>query len=97
MHCKRRKRGVEANTKAIEDLLLKYTVVRDTLRKPVFKPDMVDIYKEQKKHIRCIQDLDQVQPQVQGQEDGQVHHGKDDQVPEKKKDKQEPISLFIIT
>ena len=56
LHCRRRTRGVEKTTKSIEDLLLSYTGITDTLGVPLFKPEMVEVFNRQKNHIKCIQD-----------------------------------------
>ena len=56
-HCKRRTRGEENTTKAIEDLILSLTSATDTLGVPLFNDEIVSIWEEQKKHIKCIQDI----------------------------------------
>ena len=56
-HCRRRTRGVHEAKKCIEDLLLNYTGVTDSLGVPLFKQhEMVETFKRQEKHIACIQD-----------------------------------------
>ena len=55
-HCRRRTRGVEATTAALEELVLAYAGCTDMLGVPLFKMDMAEIYKEQRRHIQCIQD-----------------------------------------
>ena len=60
-HCKRRTRGVLETTKLIEELLLSFSSATDTLGVPLLKSEMKDIWEEQKKHIKCIQDIPFVQ------------------------------------
>lgn len=58
-HCRRRTRGVENTAKALEELILAFTGATDTLGVPLFKEgdcSMVEVYRQQKKHIPCIQD-----------------------------------------
>ena len=60
-HCRRRTRGIDSTIKSIEELILAYTGCTDTLGVPLFKEEdqsMVTVYKEQIKHIGCIQDPD---------------------------------------
>ena len=56
-HCKCRMQGEENTTKAIEDLILSLTSATDTLGVPLFNDEIVSIRDEQKKHIKCIQDI----------------------------------------
>ena len=56
LHCRRRTRGVSATIESIEDLILLYTGVTDSLGVPLWKAEMVDIWNKEKKHIPCIQD-----------------------------------------
>lgn len=55
-HCQRRTRGVQNTTQLIEALLLSLSAATDTLRMPLLKEEMKQIWSEQKKHITCIQD-----------------------------------------
>ena len=55
-HCRRRTKGVEETTRAIEQLLLSLSSATDTLGVPLLKEEMKTIWGEQKKHISCIQD-----------------------------------------
>ena len=55
-HCRRRTRGAEMTLKLIEDLLLQLSTATDSLDVPVFSVQMVTIWKEEKKHVKCIQD-----------------------------------------
>ena len=56
-HCRRRTRGEKETSSAIEDLILSLTSATDTLGVPLFNDEMVIIWKEQAKHVKCIQDL----------------------------------------
>ena len=56
-HCKRKTCGEEATIKAIEDLILSLTSATDTLGVPLFNNEIVSIWEEQKKHVKCIQDV----------------------------------------
>ena len=56
LHCRRRTRGVEVTIDAIENLILSYTGVKDLLGVPLLKQEMLDVWKEEKRHVRCIQD-----------------------------------------
>ena len=44
----------------IEDLLLQLSTATDSLGVPVFGEQMVTIWEEEKKHIKCIQDPSEV-------------------------------------
>ena len=55
-HCRRRTRGIDETTKIIEDLILSLSTATDTLGVPLLKEEMRDIWREQKRHISCIQD-----------------------------------------
>lgn len=58
-HCKRRTRGVDETTQLIKDLLDMFGSdrERDTMGKPLFNKEvMQQIWKEQLRHIACIQD-----------------------------------------
>ena len=56
-HCRRRTRSVQRTKESIEDLLLTYTGVTDSMGVPLFKRhEMVETYKRQGSHIACIQD-----------------------------------------
>ena len=55
-HCRRRTRGVVETQELIEELLLSLSSATDTLGVPLLKQEMKDIWKEQKKHVACLQD-----------------------------------------
>ena len=55
-HCKRRTRGAEETKATTEDLLLSFSSATDSLGVPLLKPEMESIWKEQQKHVKCIQD-----------------------------------------
>ena len=55
-HCRRRTRGAEETKDLIERLILSFTGTTDALGVQLFKPSMVEIWTEQKRHMHCIQD-----------------------------------------
>lgn len=55
-HCHRRTRGEEAVLHNLEELILTFSTATDTLGVPLLKQEMKQIWEEQKKHVRCIQD-----------------------------------------
>ena len=55
-HCKRKTRGANETITLIEALLLAMTHATDALGVRLFADDMMDIWKEQKKHVVCLQD-----------------------------------------
>ena len=55
-HCRRRTRGVEETRRLIEELLPSLSSATDTLGVPLLKEEMGEIWKEQRKHISCLQD-----------------------------------------
>lgn len=55
-HCRRRTRGAKEVQQLIEQLILTFTGATDSLGVPLFKPTMVDVWNEQKRHLYCIQD-----------------------------------------
>ena len=55
-HCRRKTRGVEQTISSIEALLLSLSSATDMLGILLIKPDIKDIWAEQKKHVECIQD-----------------------------------------
>lgn len=55
-HCRRRTRGVTETTELIEALVLAMTPATDVLGVRLFNDEIQDIWNEQKKHIKCIQD-----------------------------------------
>ncbi len=62
-HCRRKTRGVQETTQLIYDLLDTFQgdQGRDTLGVPLLDPDRIwQIWDSQKKHIRCIQDPEDV-------------------------------------
>ena len=60
-HCRRRTRGAEKTEELIESLLLSLSAATDTLGVPLFSEAMKDVWAEQKKHVRCLQDLPDVE------------------------------------
>ena len=56
-HCCRKTRDEQATCAAIEDLLLSLTSATDTLGVSLFKEEMTAIWTEEKKHLKCIQDV----------------------------------------
>ena len=55
-HCRRRTRGTEQTVQLIDSLLLSLSTATDTLGIPLFSETMKDVWKEQKKHVKCLQD-----------------------------------------
>ena len=55
-HCCRRTRGAKECQELIEQLILTFTGVTDSLGVPLFKSTMIEIWNEQKRHIHYIQD-----------------------------------------
>lgn len=55
-HCRRRTRAVTEITELIEALILAMSQATDALGVRLFNDDMQDIWSEQKKHIKCLQD-----------------------------------------
>ena len=55
-HCRRRTRGAEVTLQLIEELLLQLSTATDSLGVPMFSEQMVTIWQEEKKHMKCIQD-----------------------------------------
>ena len=56
-HCRRKTKDEQAACAAIEDLLLSLNSATDTLGIPLFKKEMTSIWTEEKKHLKCIQDV----------------------------------------
>ena len=55
-HCKRKTRGYLDTMQHIDLLMLEFTAATDVLGVPLFNADMMRIWKEQKRHLECIQD-----------------------------------------
>ena len=55
-HCRRSTRGTQKTIDAIEALLLKFFPLTDAWGVPVLRQEMNDIWAEQRRHIRCLQD-----------------------------------------
>ena len=55
-HCKRQTRGVTETIHLIETLLLSLSQATDALGVSLFNEEMKDIWKEQKRHVPCLQD-----------------------------------------
>lgn len=61
-HCRRRTRGAEATEELLESLFQTMAGATDVLGVPLFRDEMIrDIWPEQKKHLKCIQDPPDVQ------------------------------------
>lgn len=63
-HCRRKTRGEEETTNLIHGLLETFSSEQgcDTLGVPLLDPDLIwDIWESQKKHIKCIQDIEGIQ------------------------------------
>lgn len=60
-HCRRRTRGTQATTELIENLLLSLSTATDSLGVPLLRSEVSDIWKEQKRHISCLQDPPDIQ------------------------------------
>ena len=56
LHCRRRTRGIQRTTELIESLILTMTQATDPLGVPLLREEMKEIWREQKKHITCLQD-----------------------------------------
>ena len=54
-HCRRRTKGTEATISAIEGLLLSLESATDSLAVPFFTELMVDVWQDQKRHVKCLQ------------------------------------------
>lgn len=59
-HCRRRTAGVQTSVDRVETLLLEMADATDTLGTPLLKPEMSDIWAEQRHHLKCLQDPDGV-------------------------------------
>ena len=55
-HCRRRTRGTTETVGLIEALILAMSQSEDALGNKLFNDNIQDIWSEQKKHIKCIQD-----------------------------------------
>lgn len=60
-HCRRRTRGTQVTTDLIENLLLSLSTATDSLGVPLMRTEVKDIWKEQKRHIECLQDPPDIQ------------------------------------
>ena len=56
LHCRRTTRGVDKTVQMLESLFLTLTPATNTLGVPLLKDELVEIWKEQCKHITCLQD-----------------------------------------
>ena len=54
-HCRRQTRGVTETVNLIEALLLSLSPATDALGVSLFNEEMMDIWKEQKHHVPCLQ------------------------------------------
>lgn len=55
-HCKRRTRGPDNTIRLIESLIVSLQDATDTLGVPLLREEVWDIWKEEKRHVCCIQD-----------------------------------------
>lgn len=55
-HCRRRTRGSIQTIELIEELLLSLSLATDSLGVSLLKEEMKEIWEEQKRHIKCLQD-----------------------------------------
>lgn len=55
-HCRRRTRGTQQTIELIEKLLLSLSPATDSLGMPLLKEEMKEIWDEQRRHIKCLQD-----------------------------------------
>ena len=55
-HCQRRTRGTKDTSDAIEELLLSFSMAKDSLDVPILKDEMKLIWSEQSKQLACLQD-----------------------------------------
>ncbi len=55
-HCRRRTRGPNNTIRLIESLIVSLQDANDTLGVPLLREEVWDIWKEEKRHICCIQD-----------------------------------------
>ena len=55
-HCRRQTRGVTETVNLIEALMLSLSPATDALGVSLFNEEMMDIWKEQKHHVPCLQD-----------------------------------------
>lgn len=55
-HCKRRTRGATETATLIEAVLLEMTLATDANGAPLLSQEMMSIWEEQKKHLKCLQD-----------------------------------------
>ena len=56
LHCRRTTRGADKTVQMLESLFLTLTPATDTLGVPLLKDELEEIWKEQRKHIACLQD-----------------------------------------
>lgn len=55
-HCRRRTRGLQQTINLVEELILSLSAATDSLGVPLLKEEMKEIWHEQKRHIKCLQD-----------------------------------------
>ncbi len=55
-HCRRRTRGLQQTINLVEELILSLSAATDSLGVPLLKEEMKEIWREQKRHIKCFQD-----------------------------------------
>lgn len=60
-HCRRRTRGAERTEQLIDSLLHSLSAATDTLGVPLFAEAMKDVWEEQRRHVKCLQDSPDVQ------------------------------------
>ncbi len=59
-HCKRRTRGTAATIDLIESLLLSLSQATDSLGVPLLRDEIEQIWQEQRHHVACIQDVEDI-------------------------------------
>ena len=55
-HCRRKTRGTEATVSFIEELFVSLQEATDSLGVPLLREDSMDIWREEKRHVPCLQD-----------------------------------------
>lgn len=55
-HCRRKTRGSEKTEELIDSLLQSLSEATDTLGVPLFREEMESVWREQRRHVKCLQD-----------------------------------------
>ena len=61
-HCKRQTRGSVETVRLIDHLIISLQHATDTLGVPLLREEVFEIWKEEKRHVACIQDPKNVNP-----------------------------------